>query len=221
MKKPMDLFGEALYAYWKGDRKSKLFMIFISGKECCSLNLKVYFRKHNQLTTLEKKLISLARGNILDVGCATGYYIPSLMKKGKTEGIDISEKAIKVAKEMGLNNCHVANIFHFPTNKKYDTITLLQNNLGMAETLPNAKRMLKILCDLLKNEGQILVIHRKTQGKYNASKRKFKWNNKISSKFSWININTKFLSKLCDDVELKIEIIGKNNQHDLIRIVKK
>ena len=39
------------------------------------IDLSRYFRKTNQLSELERKLISLSYGDILDVDCGTGNYI--------------------------------------------------------------------------------------------------------------------------------------------------
>ena len=141
MKKSMDFFGNALYAYWKGDR-SPFYIILRTGEKDYG-DMSRYFRTYVHLSRLEKKLISLSKGEILDVGCATGYYIPALNRNGTVRGIDISRQAIKVAKENGLTNCKTADIFNFRTNKKFDTITLLENNLGMAETPKGAKKLLK------------------------------------------------------------------------------
>jgi predicted TPR repeat methyltransferase len=220
MKKSMDVFGEALYAYWKGDKKSKLYLTY-ENRDSHELKLWAYFRSYKQFTKLEKKLISLCTGKILDVGCGTGYHIPYLMKRGRTEGIDISEKAIQVAKEMGLNNCYVADIFRFSTKKKYDTITLLQNNLGMAETIPKTKKMLMILSNLLSKDGQILLMHRKTKEKYKIIIRHFEWKNKKSQKFRWIHHNARYLSNLCKELGLRADIIYKDRHYNLIRITRK
>ncbi|MFB0561445.1 MAG: class I SAM-dependent methyltransferase [Candidatus Lokiarchaeia archaeon] len=227
MKNSMEFFGEALYAYWKGDKKSKFYLVYVSDKRIdeldkYELDLGIYFRNYDQLSDLEKKLISLSHGEILDVGCGTGYYIPALMKRGNTEGIDISEKVIKIAQKMGLKNCKLGNIFDFKSDKKYDTITLLQNNLGIAETLPRAKRLLKILSNLLNRDGQILNILRKYfGGDYIVDERYFEWKNKRSSNFRWITFNVNFLSKLCSEMDLKLEIIDENEDFYLIRISEK
>lgn len=159
----MDIFGKALWDHYKGD-KNEFYFIDLKGKKSPH-DLKRYFRSYKELSRLEKKLISLSYGNIFDVGCATGYYIPSLMKRGKVIGIDISERIIRIAKESGLKNCKVANIFHFKTKNKFDTITLLENNLGMGETLAGARRLLKILSSLLKKNGQILAMSKRIENR--------------------------------------------------------
>lgn len=128
----MDIFGEALKAYSQGDR-ARFYFQDESGK-IFGHDLSRYFRKMNRLSKLEKKLISLSYGDILDVGCGTANYIPLLAERGNVLGIDISPNVIEVARQHGCKYCRVADIFSFPTHKKYDTITLLENNLGLGET---------------------------------------------------------------------------------------
>ncbi|GAH80653.1 unnamed protein product, partial [marine sediment metagenome] len=47
---------------------------------------------------------------------------------------DISECVIKIANEQGIENCFMADIFKYHPSKKYDTITLFENNIGLAGT---------------------------------------------------------------------------------------
>jgi len=70
MRKQMDFFGQALLAYSKGERKP--FYLSDSGNTF-EQPWDKYFREYRQFDNLEKKLISLARGNILDVGCGTEF----------------------------------------------------------------------------------------------------------------------------------------------------
>ena len=216
----MDIFGKALYEYYSGDR-DKFYFTDLKGKKYPH-DLKRYFRSYKQLSRLEKKLISLSYGDILDVGCATGYYIPNLMKQGKVLGIDISKKAIKVAKIKGIKNCKVADIFKFKTKNKFDTITLLENNLGMGESKAGAERLLKILSSLLKKNGQIIAISKKIEnGDFFKAEIYPWWKNKKGPKFKWISFNMNFLSRICDKAGLNLKILGKDKYNYLIRITKK
>ena len=218
-KQSMDLFGEALKSYSQGN-KVKFYLKDGSG-ELFRLDLGRYFRKINQLSKWEKKLIALSYGDILDVGCGTGNYIPLLSRRGKVLGIDISPKIIDIAKENGCRFCKVADIFTFPTTKKYDTITFLGNNLGIGGTVNRTKRLLKKLSNLLKSNGQILAIAR------NLPDRKFVeveirpiWNQKVGPKFGWIHFNINYLSELCQQAEFRLKVLQGNQYSCLLRIIK-
>ncbi len=219
-KQSMDVFGEALKAYYLGDR-SKFYLKEPSGK-LSEHSLKRYFRKTSQLSKSERKLISLSQGDILDVGCGTGNYIPLLAKHGKVLGFDISQNVIDVAKMNGCKNCIVADIFTFPEKKKFDTITFLENNLGIGGSIDKTKELLKKLSNLLKNDGQILAISRNLRNKdYFSIELHPVWKQKIGPKFGWIHFNINFLSDLCEKEGLRLKILRGNQYSCLVRIVKK
>jgi len=218
-KQSMDVFGEALKAYYLGD-KSKFFLKEPSG-ELSEHSLKRYFRNTSQLSESEKKLISLSYGDILDVGCGTGNYIPLLAKHGKVLGFDISQNVIDVAKMNGCKNFIVADIFTFTKNKKYDTITFLENNLGLGGSIDKTKKLLKKLSVILKNGGQILAISRNLRNKkYFPIELNPVWKDKIGPKFGWIHFNINFLSDLCEEAGLHLKILQGNQHSYLVRIVK-
>jgi len=217
MKKAMDIFGEALSAFWKGDN-SKFYLLDQRDRKS-PIDLGRYFRDYKQLSIVEKKLISLSYGDILDVGCATGYYIPFLMKRGKVVAIDISPIVIEIAKERGLNNCHVADISKFKSKRKFDTITLLENGLGMAGRANKVKSFLETLVNLLKKDGQILLISRRIENNdfFEVELRPF-WKGKIGENFKWVHLNVGFITKLCREVKLNLKIIDKDESNYLIKI---
>lgn len=219
-KQSMDLFGEALKAFSDGDR-SEFYLKDGSG-ELFKHDLSRYFRKTNQLSKLEKRLISISYGDILDVGCGTGNYIPLLSRRGKVLGIDISPKIIDIAKKNGRKSCRVADIFTFPTTKKYDTITLLGNNLGIGGTVNRTKILIKKLSNLLKYDGQILaMVRRLSHKKYVEVEIEPIWKKRIGPKFGWVHFNTDFLSDLFEQAGFRLKVLRGNQYSCLLRIVKK
>ena len=218
-KQSMDLLGEALKAHSQGDR-SKFYFEDASG-ELFEHDLSRYFRKTSQLSKLERKLISLSYGDILDVGCGTCNYISLLAKKGKVVGIDISSNIIDLAKKNGCKNCKVVDIFNFQTSKKYDTITFLENNLGIGGNLDKTKKLLKKISNLLKNDGQILgILRRIPNKKYVVVELKPVWKKKVGPKFCWIHININFLSSMCEQAGLCLKVLQGNQHSYLVKIVK-
>ncbi len=218
MKKSMDLFGDALVAYEKGNR---IPFYFIVGTYKDQHDLSRYFRKAVQLNKIEYKLISLCKGNILDVGCGTANYFPKLMKKGTVKGIDISPKIISIAKNKGFD-CVSGNIFKFKSEIKYDTVTLFENNIGMAGTIFKTKILLKKLFSLMHKDGQILLILRNAKGKNFAQvKLQPTWNGIIGEKFNWMVYDKEYLKILCSEIGLNLKVLMSEDNNYLIRITKK
>lgn len=221
----MDFFGKALYEYWKGDKTSRLFFIE-NRKKTFPIEVSRYFRSYEEFSDLEKKSISLARGDILDVGCATGYHVMALKMRGNVDAIDVSEHIIKIANEQGIENCFVADIFKYYPSKKYDTITLFENNIGLAGTISKTKKFIKILAKLLKEDGQILceIVRTRTVDTWCVLITPL-WNEKKGKSFKWLHFSPNFLSKICAKYDLKLEVLEEkeisSNIWCLIRISHK
>ncbi|HEY5587922.1 MAG TPA: methyltransferase domain-containing protein [Candidatus Paceibacterota bacterium] len=214
-----DLFGQALYDRYKGEKN--YFFMEVHG-ETREHNIDRYFRSVKELSGAEKKLISMCYGNILDVGCATGNYIPAMEKKGIVTGIDISSKLIEIAKQSGIKNCFVKNIFSFNSNKKFDTITMLENNLGMGGDVNGTKKLLKKLSSLLNDDGQILMMLSKRSGEKDFLINELTpvYKGVKGKSFKWINFNLKFLTKLCNEVSLNIKLLSGNKYYSLVKITR-
>jgi len=210
MKKATNVLGEAMLEYLN-DNSSKLYLIK-KDKSKFTIDLSYYFREYKDLSNLEKKAISLANGHILDIGCATGYYIPALKKFGIVDAIDISEHAISIAKAKGIEECHIADIFKYNPPKKYDTITLFENTLGLGGNLSKTKRLFKILMKLLKEDGQIIAIVRHTnyRKKYISSKYIPLWKEKPAKKFRWFYFNIHYFGIFCSKFNLELEILDED-----------
>jgi SAM-dependent methyltransferase len=219
-KKAMDLFGEALKAYYRGE--SVHFFLKDQSGRLFKTDLSRYFRKTNQLSKLERRLISLSYGDILDVGCGTGYYIPLLAERGQVLGIDISPNIIELARKSGCKFCKVADIFSYSTTKKYDTITFLGNNLGIGGTVNKTKKLLEKLSHLLKDDGQILATIRRVPGrKFVVARIKPVWGKRTGPEFGWIHFNIDFLSDLCEQAGFRLKVLRGNQHYYLLRIARK
>ncbi|MCF7794896.1 class I SAM-dependent methyltransferase [Patescibacteria group bacterium] len=199
MKQSMDLFGEALLAYVNGDR-SPFYLIVDDTGEKDNYSLAERFRPYSKLNKIERKLISLSCGQILDIGCGAGNVIPALEKRGEVTGIDISPKVIEVAKQRGCTNCTAADIFSYLPKQKFDTVTLFGNNLGIGGTVRKTKKLLQVMKSLLKNDGQILAtITNYHHSDYKEMTLTPMWKNKIGPKFGWLIFNINFLFDLCKE----------------------
>lgn len=209
MKKVNNIFGLAIYEY--SLNKSLKLELLKKDRTKFGLDLDYYFRGYNELSKLEKKAISLAEGEILDVGCATGYYIPALKRQGAVDAIDLSDEVIKLAKANGIEECHVADIFKYNPGKRYDTITLFENNIGLAGTYSKTRKMFRIITNLLKSNGQIIAIIRHTdyRQKHYSSKYKILWKGRIRKGFRWFYFNINYLPEFCKKFNLKLEIVDE------------
>lgn len=226
----MDLFGTALWDYHSNNLRSK----FIFHQHCLQkkfngyiyeVDLGRYFRTRQDLTSLERKLIGLSYGNILDIGSNTGYYIPFLMDKGTTTGIEISSKINDIAKKNGLHNCITGDIFKYKFNKKFDTITMMESDIVLSGTLYRLKKLLKIFFKLLNMNGQVLLIMKNIQTlPYWRVVYTPNYNDCFGIPFKLLYLNIIFLKKLAERFNFQFILIGKEGSPErpfyLIRLVK-
>lgn len=206
-----DLFGKALLDYSMG----KEYPIYFFSKDIKKeRSVSRYFRKPEELTRIEKSLIDLAFGSILDIGCATGYYIAALMEKGDVTGIDKSANCIKVANNSGLSNCFCKDIFEFNVEEQYDTITLLENNLGLGGSIKKTQSLLKVLYRLLSEDGQILMIQREIENDFIVSELNIEYR-KENEKLNWLHISSNYLKVISDEAGFQCKIIKRDNIQNL------
>lgn len=220
MKKSMDLIWQALHDYYHGEVFPFIFEIRWNqyGEDIAR-----WFRSVDELSNIENKMISMCHGDILDVGCGTGNYIPKLDKIWKVLWIDISPKIIEVAKAMWRKNCIVWDIFTLKEDKKFNTITMFKNNLWIWGTIDWTKKLLKKVEKLLKPNGQILIIlsgrakdEDYLQTEITPVYRWIKW-----EPFKWITFNKEYLRKMCDELWLSLKVLSSNRYYSFVRITKK
>ena len=212
----MNLFAEAIEDYYCNSMKSK-YMYYRSTiqKKYDGLNkefdLGIYFRTFDNFYPLEKKLIDLSYGNILDIGSCTGYFVPYLMKKGTVTGIEISPKLNNFARKRGIYNCITGDFLTHNFKKKFDTITLIGNDLALSGTLKRLKRTLKRFKKLLNENGQILIIVSHIQTfKYWHAVYTPQYNGQIGIPFKILFLNAYYLSRMVSKYGFRATILDKD-----------
>jgi SAM-dependent methyltransferase len=188
-------------------------------------NIGIYFRKWDKLFPFERKLIDLSYGNILDIGSNTGYYIPYLMNKGATTGIEISPRINNIALNDGVYNCIVGDFFTHKFKNTFDTITLIGNDVALSGTLYRLKKMVKKLAQLLKNDGQVLLIIRHIRTlKYWRVVFTPQYNGQFGIPAKYLFLNAFYFKKIASKYGFKANILDKDEStgflYYLVKLVK-
>lgn len=229
-KNSAEFFGEAIEHYHSNEMRSR-FRIYqhclhkgFNGK-IQEFDLGIYFRKWDNLHSIEKLLITTSYGKILDIGSNTGYYIPFLMEKGPTTGIEISPKLINLARKEGIYNCILGDFFTYKFKNKFDTITLIGNDVALSGTLWRLKKLLKKLSKLLNKNGQVLLLIRHIHTlKYWHVVYTPHYNGRFGIPAKYLFLNSQFFIKLSTKYGFQASILGKDiqiqNSFHFIRLIK-
>ena len=227
----MNIFATAIEQYSSNNMKSK----YVYYRNCLQrkyngenheYDLGIYFRKKDNFFPLENKLIDLSYGNILDIGSCTGYFIPYLMEKGPVTGIEISQKLNLLARKRGIDNCVIGDFLTYKFNRKFDIITLIGNDIALSGTLHRLNKFLKRLGELLKDNGQVLLIFTNVRTlEYWQVVFTPHFNGHFGFPFKLLFLNIEFLKKIALKNGFHTEVVGEGeslgNLSYLIKLVKK
>jgi len=152
-----DLFGKAILDYQTGNAPEDI-VTETSISEEDEMSVAYLFRSYKEMPALEKKALTLSKGQVLDVGCGAGSHALYLQNEKRLDvlAIDISQNAIEACKLRGVKNTACVNVLDLE-DKKFDTILLLMNGTGIFGKLKNISDYLQKLRSLLHPGGQILI----------------------------------------------------------------
>ncbi|MCW5516848.1 class I SAM-dependent methyltransferase [Muriicola sp. Z0-33] len=151
-----DVFGQALLDYQSGKYKEDIITFStVAGQD--KMPLPYLFRNFEAMPAIEQQALKLCKGNVLDIGCGAGNHALYLQEKGlDVTGLDVSEGAISTCKLRGLKKTLNSTIYGLD-GMKFDTLLLLMNGIGIAESLSKLDPFLKQLKQLLLPGGQVLL----------------------------------------------------------------
>ena len=117
-----------------------------------------YFKDYDEWSDIERKVISLVSGRVLDIGCGAGRHCLYLQQQGfDVVGIENSPLAVQVVKERGVRDARLCDIQEIGVDLGYfDTILLFGNNLSLLGTPTKAKRILRNLYRITPDKGRII-----------------------------------------------------------------
>ena len=151
-----DVYGDGLLAYLKGDANA-VFKVESDIAETEEWSIEVFFRAYSEMPEIEKLALHNVQGSVLDIGAGAGSHACWLQEKGiDVTAMDISSGAVKVMQERNIKQVFQEDFFKLK-NKKYDTLLMLMNGIGIAGRLENLPNFFKQAKSLLNPDGKILL----------------------------------------------------------------
>jgi len=189
----------------------------------------VFFRDMEQMPELEWLALQQCRGTILDIGAGAGSHALALQRLGQDiTALDISPQAVAIMKARGVKNVVEGDFFQLATRcvagkpttplKKYDTLLLLMNGIGISGTLDGLRRFFASARPLLQPGGQLIFDSSdvaylydgkppKGEGYYGEIFHQYEYRRQRSDWFPWLFIDHKTLKKIANQEGWSVSLL--------------
>lgn len=189
------------------------------------------FRSYKEMPELEQIAIDMCEGKVLDVGCCAGSHSLELKTKGhEVIPIDISEKCIKTCHKRGLEEARQINFFELK-DIKFDTILLLMNGIGIAQSIKNLPIFFQKLKSLMHQDSQVLLDSSdliflyedellEENPYYGEMIFKTSYKKQVSQAFSWLYLDFVMLRNEAQKEGLNCELIFEDDHYGFLAKLK-
>ncbi len=151
-----DPMGRAIADYHSTGKAAKLRVLSSMFYED-EIPVPTLFRTYDNMPPLEKKMMELSCGRVLDVGAGSGCHSLVLMERGlSVKAIDISELSVQVMRERGVD-AELVNFFDETFVEKFDTILMAMNGIGIVGKVERLPMFFRCVKRLLAPSGQLLL----------------------------------------------------------------
>ncbi|MBL4677730.1 MAG: class I SAM-dependent methyltransferase [Mucilaginibacter sp.] len=212
-----DIFGQAIFDYYKQNGKHKLWINNKYGpKE--EMPVDVFFRDEDEMPDLELLALKRCKGNVLDIGAGAGSHALILQNTGlDVTAMDISTLAVAIMQQRGVKKVIEADIFSY-RQQQYDTLLLMMNGIGLCGTLDGLRKFLQHAKRLLKPGGRLLFdssdiaylydSHPPKHGDYYGElSYQYIYKGKKTEWFKWLYIDAETLKRIAIEEKWLAEVL--------------
>jgi SAM-dependent methyltransferase len=148
-------YEAAMLAYHCGQRDAMI--VVYDDFERDEVPISYFFRDPKDFPPLEQTALELCRGRVLDVGAGSGCHSLALQERGfEVTAIDVLPQLVDILRERGVRDARLGSWMDFET-EPFDTVLMMMNGLGLAETLPGLQRFFREARRLVRPDGQVLA----------------------------------------------------------------
>jgi SAM-dependent methyltransferase len=147
--------AEAMQAYHRGNADAVI--VVYDDFERDEVPVSYFFRGPDQFPPYEQLALDLCRGRVLDVGAGSGCHSLELQTRGfDVTAIEVLPELVEILRERGVRQAEVASWMDVEAGT-FDTVLMLMNGLGLAETLTGLRKFFREAGRLLRPGGQIIA----------------------------------------------------------------
>lgn len=222
----IDLPGLAIKDYYEQNRSSRLYVHDRFGPKVL-MPVSLYFRSFAQMPELEQLAVRSSKGSVLDIGAGAGSHALELQERGLDVcALEISESGCKVMRDRGVREVVCADFFSF-SGRKYDTLLLLMNGIGLCSDLQGFGVFLEKAKELLKTGGQIIFdscdikymyeeFILPSNYYYGEVECSYQYGSLRSAWFKWLYIDYNTMQKIACSKGFESEQLAKDSNHQYL-----
>ncbi len=232
MKKYLDPLGAACLDYMLGEKEAQI-TVHSNIVEDDVLPVEYLFRGFKDMPDLEKKALTISKGRILDVGAGAGSHALYLQQNNKeVYANEISPAACDVMRQRGVKNIMQQDFYQLPDDKKYDTILMLMNGIGIAGDTGNLEHFFTKVKQLLNPGGCLIVdssdiryLFEEDDGSllinlnddyYGEISYQMEYKDVKGQSFKWLFIDDELLKFYAEQNGLKMEKVAEGMHYDYL-----
>lgn len=228
----IDPFGEAVQDFLT-TREPSFIDVKMDLAEDEQLPVQYLLRDYSDMPSLERKALHWCSGDILEVGCGAGSHALILQNRDfNVKAIDISPQLCQAARQRGVKECEVADIFSY-NGPKVDTILMLMNGIGLSGTLDGAKKLLTHMKTLLNSGGSlifdssdIVYLYMNEDGSadidiasnkyYGEVEYTLGYKGAFAKPFSWLFLDRDSMEQLAEECGYKVQMVIDGEHYDYL-----
>jgi SAM-dependent methyltransferase len=149
-------YEAAMCAYHRGQHDVTI--VVYDDYERDEAPLSYFFREPEQFPPLERMALEHCRGRTLDVGAGSGCHSLELQRWGlPVTAIEVSPALVNILRQRGVRDARQATWMDLEIDEPFDTVLMMMNGLGLAETLAGLDGFFRDARRLVKPDGQVLA----------------------------------------------------------------
>jgi len=195
-----------------------------------SYSASYFLRTYDKMPDNEQLALSLCNGSILDIGAGAGAHTSYLIsKKHDVTSLESDTGFAEILRKVKNSKVIQEDFFNYSSEEKFQTILLLMNGLGIAQSAALLPIMFDKLKSLLADNGSIIVeiTDYKYSPEYDPSTMsdpevtyRVMYKGSFSEEFLWLYPNLEMVSAECKRLNLKHQLIYEEDETLLLEIKK-
>jgi len=231
-----DLLGSACYNAYTSQQNITIQVdtTYTEGEE---LDTDYLMRDMETMPRSEQTALKHAQGSVLDLGAGAGIhslYLQGQEQVTEIDALEISSNFCQLMTNRGVKQVLQMDFFQYHSEKKYDTILLLMNGLGMCKTLQGLPILLQKLAGHLSAQGVIYIestdlkyLFEQEDGSflipfeetyYGEIEYQLSYEGHQAQPFKWLYCGYELLESYCAELNLKCEYILAEDEKYLAKI---